>query len=105
MRAEFNENEQLIITSYGMPEKMALRWWFEQLSGSNVELEKHLIINHKQSELRSVYESPHNKNDLYCHFCGKTQYEVSKLIAGPASYICNECITTCNGLIAETRIV
>lgn len=37
MKADFNENEQLVITSFGMPEKMALRWWFEQLPGNNIE--------------------------------------------------------------------
>lgn len=104
MKADFNENEQLVITSFGMPEKMALRWWFEQLSGNNVELEKHLIIKHKHPELSAADETPSEKNSLYCNFCGKTQYEVSKLIAGPATYICNECITLCNEIIAEKPV-
>ncbi len=38
---------------------------------------------------------------LYCSFCGKSQKEVKKLIAGPAVYICNECIELCNDIIAE----
>jgi ATP-dependent Clp protease ATP-binding subunit ClpX len=38
---------------------------------------------------------------LTCSFCGKTQREVRKLIAGPAVYICDECITLCNDIIAE----
>ncbi len=33
---------------------------------------------------------------LYCSFCGKSQKEVRKLIAGPTVYICNECIELCN---------
>ena len=39
--------------------------------------------------------------DLFCSFCGKAQKEVKKLIAGPAVYICNECIGLCNDIIAE----
>jgi len=38
---------------------------------------------------------------LYCSFCGKGQEEVRKLIAGPTAYICDECITLCNDIIAE----
>ncbi|NOY45051.1 MAG: ATP-dependent Clp protease ATP-binding subunit ClpX [Deltaproteobacteria bacterium] len=38
---------------------------------------------------------------LYCSFCGKGQDEVRKLIAGPSAYICDECITLCNDIIAE----
>jgi ATP-dependent Clp protease ATP-binding subunit ClpX len=39
--------------------------------------------------------------DLLCSFCGKSQDEVKKLIAGPAVYICDECIQLCNEIIAE----
>jgi len=39
--------------------------------------------------------------DLLCSFCGKSQGEVKKLIAGPGVYICDECIELCNDIIAE----
>ena len=39
--------------------------------------------------------------DLVCSFCGKSQNEVKKLIAGPTVYICDECIDLCNDIIAE----
>ena len=39
--------------------------------------------------------------DLVCSFCGKSQDEVRKLIAGPTVYICDECIDLCNDIIAE----
>jgi ATP-dependent Clp protease ATP-binding subunit ClpX len=39
--------------------------------------------------------------DLFCSFCGKSQDEVKKLIAGPSVYICDECIELCNDIIAE----
>jgi ATP-dependent Clp protease ATP-binding subunit ClpX len=39
--------------------------------------------------------------DLLCSFCGKSQDEVKKLIAGPSVYICDECIQLCNEIIAE----
>lgn len=38
---------------------------------------------------------------LYCSFCGKSQHEVRKLIAGPSVYICDECVDLCNDIIAE----
>ncbi|SFM94303.1 ATP-dependent Clp protease ATP-binding subunit ClpX [Formivibrio citricus] len=38
---------------------------------------------------------------LYCSFCGKSQHEVVKLIAGPQVFICNECIALCNDIIRE----
>ncbi len=38
---------------------------------------------------------------LFCSFCGKSQKEVRKLIAGPSVYICNECIDLCNEIIAD----
>jgi len=40
-------------------------------------------------------------DDLFCSFCGKSQEEVKKLIAGPSVYICDECIQLCNEIIAE----
>jgi ATP-dependent Clp protease ATP-binding subunit ClpX len=42
-----------------------------------------------------------HKDNLYCSFCGKNQNEVAKLIAGPAVYICDECIKICSEIIAE----
>src|SRR5690554_46308 len=44
------------------------------------------------------------KNDgklLYCSFCGKSQHEVRKLIAGPSVFICDECVDLCNDIIRE----
>lgn len=44
-----------------------------------------------------------NYGTLCCSFCGKSQKEVKKLIAGPGVYICDECIELCNDIIAEER--
>jgi len=38
---------------------------------------------------------------LYCSFCGKSQHEVRKLIAGPTVFICDECVELCNGIIRD----
>ena len=38
---------------------------------------------------------------LYCSFCGKSQHEVKKLIAGPSVFICDECVDLCNDIILE----
>ena len=46
-------------------------------------------------------KGPERMGTLFCSFCGKSQGEVKKLIAGPAVYICDECVALCNGIIAE----
>jgi ATP-dependent Clp protease ATP-binding subunit ClpX len=45
--------------------------------------------------------SGESKNTLYCSFCGKSQHEVRKLIAGPTVFICDECVELCNDIIRE----
>ena len=45
--------------------------------------------------------SENSKNTLYCSFCGKSQHEVRKLIAGPTVFICDECVELCNDIIKE----
>lgn len=44
--------------------------------------------------------TPKEKN-LYCTFCGKSQHEVKKLIAGPSVFICDECVELCNDIISD----
>ncbi len=46
-------------------------------------------------------KSSDSKNTLYCSFCGKSQHEVRKLIAGPAVFICDECVELCMDIIRE----
>jgi ATP-dependent Clp protease ATP-binding subunit ClpX len=46
-------------------------------------------------------ESSSDNKVLYCSFCGKSQHEVRKLIAGPSVYICDECVELCNDIIRE----
>ena len=46
-------------------------------------------------------EKPGSEKLLYCSFCGKSQHEVRKLIAGPSVFICDECIELCNDIIRE----
>jgi len=48
-------------------------------------------------------EKTSNKDEklLYCSFCGKSQHEVRKLIAGPSVFICDECVDLCNDIIRE----
>ncbi|MCP4717178.1 MAG: ATP-dependent Clp protease ATP-binding subunit ClpX [Deltaproteobacteria bacterium] len=43
------------------------------------------------------------QSHLFCSFCGKSQEEVRKLVAGPSVYICDECIELCNDIIAEEQ--
>ena len=52
---------------------------------------------------RSVHAQAagNSKNTLYCSFCGKSQHEVRKLIAGPTVFICDECVELCMDIIRE----
>jgi ATP-dependent Clp protease ATP-binding subunit ClpX len=49
----------------------------------------------------SKNNSSDSKNTLYCSFCGKSQHEVRKLIAGPTVFICDECVELCMDIIRE----
>lgn len=46
-------------------------------------------------------ETGGNGKSLHCSFCGKSQHEVKKLIAGPSVYVCDECVDLCNDIIRE----
>ncbi len=46
-------------------------------------------------------KTPSTEKLLYCSFCGKSQHEVKKLIAGPSVFICDECIDLCNDIIRD----
>src|SRR5579863_7969467 len=52
------------------------------------------------SDKRDDVKDNHGKL-LYCSFCGKSQHEVRKLIAGPSVFICDECVELCNDIIRE----
>ncbi len=49
----------------------------------------------------SKSDDKESKNTLYCSFCGKSQHEVRKLIAGPTVFICDECVELCMDIIRE----
>jgi hypothetical protein len=59
-------------------------------------------INSGAETIDETKEPPNNsKKTLYCSFCGKSQHEVSKLIAGPNVFICDECVALCVNIIRE----
>lgn len=49
-------------------------------------------------------KNPTRNETLYCSFCGKSQHEVKKLIAGPSVFVCNECVNLCNDIIREEEL-
>jgi ATP-dependent Clp protease ATP-binding subunit ClpX len=61
--------------------------------------------NFNEIKAGSLMSSNHGKGHdgklLYCSFCGKSQHEVRKLIAGPSVFICDECVELCNDIIKE----
>jgi ATP-dependent Clp protease ATP-binding subunit ClpX len=52
-------------------------------------------------EVMTKLSGSDSKSTLYCSFCGKSQHEVRKLIAGPTVFICDECVELCNDIIRE----
>jgi hypothetical protein len=48
-------------------------------------------------------EGPMPKPTLYCSFCGKSQHDVKKLIAGPKVHICDECVNACIEILGSDR--
>jgi ATP-dependent Clp protease ATP-binding subunit ClpX len=54
-----------------------------------------------ESEIMTKLSGGDSKSTLYCSFCGKSQHEVRKLIAGPTVFICDECVELCNDIIRE----
>src|ERR1700692_3209420 len=50
---------------------------------------------------RSRVSDPMRQKTLYCTFCGKSQHDVRKLIAGPAVYICDECVDLCTDIVDD----
>jgi hypothetical protein len=62
---------------------------------------RHKDLERLQEEAIEQVRPPARADDiLRCSFCGKSQHEVSKLIAGPSVYICNECVDICNEILA-----
>ena len=56
------------------------------------------------SEIMSDKENDNDRKQdklLYCSFCGKSQNDVRKLIAGPSVFVCDECVELCNEIIRE----
>src|ERR1044071_4889466 len=73
-----------------------------------------LLLSILERQLREAYgesweeqveipKVPEKEIVLSCSFCGKSNAEVAKLIAGPAVYICNECIDICNEIIEDDK--
>ncbi len=56
---------------------------------------------HWIDRMTDTRNSDDNGKLLYCSFCGKSQHEVRKLIAGPSVFICDECVDLCNDIIRE----
>ena len=69
-----------------------------QLTLDNFET---LVYFRTNGFVKKFMSDKNNKNILYCSFCGKSQHEVRKLIAGPTVFICDECVELCMDIIKE----
>lgn len=67
--------------------------------------DEHLLVeDFKKRWVMSETKKPNRNETLYCSFCGKSQHEVKKLIAGPSVFVCNECVNLCNDIIREEEL-
>lgn len=112
MHIFFNKEKKLVITTKGVVENMAAELWRERsrceggfrddaLIFEELVPRKNIAPAPKENENGDRKKEPSGKL-LYCSFCGKSQNEVQKLIAGPSVYICDECVALCNDIIEET---
>src|ERR1700683_2424037 len=65
-----------------------------------LKINEHGGVSEGGSEMSKI-DGSDSKNPLYCSFCGKSQHEVRKLIAGPTVFICDECVELCMDIIGE----
>lgn len=113
MHIALNKDQKLVITTKGVVEKMAVELWTEKSRCEGGFREDALIFEElvPRKETPPV-PAPAPSGDskrikdgagklLNCSFCGKSQHEVQKLIAGPSVYICDECVGLCNDIIEE----
>ncbi len=72
-----------------------------QLEEKNTGSAQHRTVSEPGNQQKGGSVAERNREDLFCSFCGKSQREATKLIAGPAVYICDECVQLCSRAIAE----
>lgn len=114
MHIFLNKEQKLVITTKGVIENMALELWREKSRCEGGFRDDALIFeelalrkNIAPASTPKTSENGARRNDstgklLYCSFCGRSQNEVHKLIAGPSVYICDECVALCNDIIEES---
>ncbi len=89
-------NVKGLLVKYRVEKAKALSAAIERRLADQEKGERASAIKRKRSKGRSRSAE---KNTLYCSFCGKSQHEVKKLIAGPTVFICDECTTLCMAII------
>ena len=107
-RAELGRNQRMIPSKFselGRVYVSSESWRFAPLRSHVIDRigRNRLILGHRGRTVMS--DDSRGKNEdgklLYCSFCGKSQHEVRKLIAGPSVFICDECVELCNDIIRE----
>lgn len=74
----------------------------ERVTAAEAEVGRAMALK-RIAELE-LEESKMAKPTMYCSFCAKSQHDVKKLIAGPSSFICDECVELCMQIIIEQNI-
>lgn len=109
--SEQRYRDALEIIRAGLDELIGKNTW---VKSDDLMMCLYSVIQELESTLKKAYgsdwqerigipEIPEEREILRCSFCGKAQYDVGKLIAGPNAYICNECVEICNEIIAEAK--
>jgi hypothetical protein len=89
-----SESLELIATAFGYE-----NW---NILSAKIEAAAAPASQERSSSSAGTQNDPAPPKTLYCSFCGKSQHEVQKLIAGPEVFICDECVNLCTGLSSRT---
>jgi hypothetical protein len=82
-------------------EMIATVFGYDNWNVLSAKIEAAAAASAERSPLVKVQNAQRAPKTLYCSFCGKSQHEVRKLIAGPTVYICDECIELCNDFVDD----
>ena len=101
---KFQRNETLLVLEGANVEICSARFEFIDQAGKAMLYAVIRTVPENLKRIQRDFHSPVVDDDgkvLDCSFCGKSQMDVTKLIAGPGVYVCNECIDICNEIIAD----
>src|SRR5262249_60128893 len=97
------ESRAVAITHSDCLELIAKAFGYDNWNILAAKIEAARLRAQAESALLAGAQGSASNRTLYCSFCGKSQHDVRKLIAGPAVYICDECVELCTDIIRDEK--